>query len=117
VKDWCRPGQRVVCIADNWCVPSKMKGRVNLPIRGIIYTIRDVEVGLPCKCAYAGIVALSFEECRNDVVSCCHCSLRAEVVFWSDYFRPVRDTSIEDLRSLLNPTPDQVGRVRRELVE
>jgi hypothetical protein len=119
VKDWCRPGQRVVCLRDDW-----ESVNVNRPSRCQIYTIRTVEINDRCTCLPADTVMLRFEEIVNSELFCYLCNSPGEPQFVSTAFRPVRDTSIEDLRTLLNPTPDQVygelrddaGRVHRELV-
>lgn len=90
---WHRVGQKVVCKVDaSWgrTVWDLLEGKVADPVKGQIYTIKDV-------LAENGDVGFRFEEITRD----------GGLHYVSTGFEPVRDTSIESLRQLLNPTPEQ----------
>ena len=86
-------GMLVVCVDGrwgNWCHQFHPR----LPSTGEIFTIRDIR-------ERDGQVGLYFEE----IVSSLNRGI--EQAFGPEQFRPVRKTSIEELRKLVAPVPRQ----------
>ena len=114
MKDWCRPGQVVACISDDWQQGGVRYPHIAAPAKDQVYTIRGTGAE-PCLCNPAGQhVYITLVEVVNRKAECARCQRFGEVRFHSDHFRPVRDTSIESLRGLLSPGPGDTP-AQREL--
>ncbi len=105
-------GKQVVCISDNWQIKTS-KGWSNIsypvfsyPVKYCVYTIRDIWGGNPKE------IGLLLQEVVNIVVGSIvlednyiytfGCGL-AELNFSARNFRPVKETSIDVFKQLLNP--------------
>lgn len=89
------PGTMVVCIDDLWIGRHDVPMPI-CPINGVIYTVREFDpVPDP---GYPGVSFIRLEEIRNPPEP-----NRLEASFDIRQFRPVKRTSIESLRALLNP--------------
>jgi hypothetical protein len=93
------PGQMALCVDDTHPQNWRPHPSYITPIRGVVYTVRDVvwfydaEVG-------GGGAHLLLEEIVNDPIA------GRELAFRARRFRPVRDTSIDVFRKLLEPQPE-----------
>jgi hypothetical protein len=108
-------GDMVVCIEDNWALFYHDLGitrnfqdiwpelNFNLPVKGCVYTIRDI-ISQPSD----PDLYLLFEELRNPDCPI----LKQEFAFASRSFRPVKKTSIEDFQKLVSPTPKLEKKVK-----
>lgn len=94
---WHRIGQKVVCVDD-----TKMRVTYEdaLIRKKGVYTIAAVFDGTTFG---EPSVGFKLQEVRGR--------------YLSERFQPVRDTSIESLRELLNPTPEQKRVVFQEMIE
>lgn len=93
-------GQRVACISDwrDWppAVDYARQGYV-YPEKGLVYTIRQIGPW--------NMELVLLEEIINPIPS--GYSYEPGFRYWN--FKPVEDTSIESLRSLLSPIPEEVA--------
>ena len=90
-------GQKVVCIRDLSACGLQVE---LVPQVGVIYTIRSIEWGL----RPLDRVFFRFEEIVNETMI--YASGKHECSFGCDNFRPVKETSIETFRALLEPLPE-----------
>jgi len=97
-----KPGDMVVCVSDYWEI-DKATDHLPKPVKGIIYTVRDVYVD-PCDSTTVG---LRFEEIVLPKICLCG---TVEPGFWVKRFRPVRRNDISVLRSLLETPPKELVR-------
>ncbi len=92
-------GQKVVCVDDRLCVvtgdPTGLR-------KGAVYTVRGLT---------SDGEGLFVEELYREWVPGIEFSL------WYWRFRPVRETSIEVFQSLLNPSPEDIERLREKQEE
>ena len=91
-------GQMAVCVEDTWN-PRYAYLHSRCPVKGEIFTVREVR--FLSSDDKGG--ALLFEE----IVSAVNPKFGVEQAFDAPYFRPVRKTSIEELRKLVAPVPRQ----------
>jgi hypothetical protein len=89
-------GQMVVCVSE---FISNEQG-VTYPIKGLVYTVRGVEVS-----PLNGLLGLFLEEIVNE--RRLYTLGMREPKFWVGRFRPVRQTSIEQFTSILNQAPQR----------
>ena len=94
-------GQMVVCVDDDWKSPLWVGKTPNRPIKGCIYTIRDLDPGTN------GAPSMRLEEIVNPVAPFENGRIVIEPAFRQFHFRPVHKTSIEELRKLVAPVPRQ----------
>ena len=93
-----KPGMQIICIEDDWNNNFQLTHPVGAcPIKGLIYTIREIEPIL-------GGIGLRFEEIQSNL------SINGkEYAFISSSFRPVKPTDISMLKVFLNaPQPPAV---------
>jgi hypothetical protein len=86
-----RPGVKVVCVIDSWISPTAL----NRPVKGTVYTIRDVEEsGIGLFLRFVEIENPSYEY-REGII---------EASFQALAFRPVaeRKTDISIFKAMLN---------------
>jgi hypothetical protein len=89
-------GQKIVCVVDQdeWKPdPGCVVGRIELPVRGVVYTVRAVRVigtCLPC------VLLREIENAPRDTEFGV-----LEVAYDAQGFRPVRETSIEVFEKIL----------------
>jgi hypothetical protein len=107
MSGWVRVGARCVCISDDW-ESSVVNPPLNLPVRGMVYVVRTVEVST-CDCGVGPWIRL--EEIVNPVWDCKRCGCSGEDEFDAAYFRPVRNTSIDEFTRLLAPGPKMLENV------
>lgn len=104
-------GQQVVCVRDDW-MPSHGYLPPNLPVKDQVYTIRGM---FEAPWMFEQELWLLFEELYNPSWYPPAMSMSGEPGFCSDRFRPVRKTSIEDLKKLcVDPPKSPVKRRARE---
>lgn len=95
-------GQRVVCIGYA-LAPGQGYGTEILPVRGLVYTVRGIDLNRPyCRCR----VGLRLEEIIN-VPRLYRGYGLDEASFGADHFRPIieRKTSIDIFTAMLKPSP------------
>ena len=94
-----KPGMQVICIEDDWWIQCPIEYPLTAPpVRGQIYTIRDIILFPP------PFIGLRFEELINGPGPA-----GKEYSFTSSKFRPVKPTDISSLRALLrSPAPPAV---------
>ena len=89
-------GQMVVSIEDfTGCINAPLHPR--LPRKGEIFTVREI---VPFPDLVPGL-------CFEEIMSLANPDCGREQTFASKWFRPVRKTSIEELRKLVAPVPRQ----------
>ena len=95
-------GMKVVCV-DEQCWRGCGYGIECLPVKGNVYTIHEM---VPSQ-DRIGRLALRFHEIRNEprTYRAGHELAILECAFIDTAFRPVHETRMEELRSLLLPTP------------
>lgn len=107
-------GDQVICIMDDWFIgPEKALLKPTLPIKGCVYTIRDIFRGYPNP--YNEYIGLVFEEFINPLMW--DLSIYREINFNSFCFRPVKKTNIEQFKGLLNPSKDDTKKFIKEMEE
>ena len=94
-------GQMVMCIHDKW--PAAL---CQLPVKGCVYTVRDVEPHHDCggKC---GLWFIRLNEISNPVQP----GFAVEPSFIEYAFAPVRKTSIDVFTDALNKAPSDLETV------
>lgn len=98
-------GQMVVCVDDRFGGKWRAvitKNAPALPTKGIIYTIREIEIGW----SVARDAYLRLEELTNPAMKWDDGDV-SEVAFGAQRFRPVKHTSIEQFRKLVAPIKDK----------
>lgn len=102
-------GKQVVCVKDDWR-HAFWPMPPNVPVKDCVYTIRMMFEDL-------GSLWLMFEELRNPSMfppEMSAMSQYGEPGFVSIHFRPVRKTSIEDIKKLCVDPPKAPVRVRED---
>jgi hypothetical protein len=95
-------GQLVACVDDKWeYSPSKMEKCPNLPVRGMIYTVRALDAEGAIWLEEEGAVWL--EEVVNPPAWFWDDTLFCEPSFYAWRFRPVRTTNIDVFREIVEP--------------
>jgi hypothetical protein len=117
MSSWIRVGAMCALIVDYAGYTVRLYPGIKFPRTGAVYTIRAVVPSFPppcvCGCEKPNLL---LEEILNYSSRCTECGRMCEPAFCSGLFRPVRDTSIEDLRSLLTPGPDALQKRSPERV-
>lgn len=94
-----RVGQDVVCLRD-WPPNPKVTYSGPLPVKGGVYTIREIVVDSWC----SGDTCLRLEE----IILPLNQMLGEELAFEACYFRPIARRNIEIVEALKAPPPEQV---------
>ncbi len=98
-----RIGQLVVALA-TFRARTKDEARLGqFPEEGRIYTIRTIETNVPSE--IGTITCLRFEEVINPILGYMYCD--GEQQFAAQYFRPVKETSIDIFTEMLAPVNDK----------
>jgi hypothetical protein len=90
-------GQHVICICDKWSNEPTWRAAVHtFPKLGGIYAIRDI-------CDREGLIGLMFEEIWHKRAM--FCVDLVEPAFNAKRFRPVKKSSIDVFKKMLEPAP------------